>query len=99
MATILAAIHTNGAIDETEKAEALKLTHIRSFNSEPFLKPVYPHLDDYFERNFDVYSAILTGNKEEKEATIQTKLNEALEILSVTGLIYSECFAKRLEGL
>ena len=97
--TILAAIHNDGIIDETEKAEAVKLTHIRSFNSEPFLKPVYSHLDDHFERDFDAYTATLTGNQEEKEATIQTKLNEALEILPIIGPIYSERFAKSLEGL
>jgi hypothetical protein len=97
--TILAATHNDGVIHETEKAEAIKLTHIRSFNFEPFLKPVYSHLDDHFERDFDAYSAILTGNQEEKEATIQTKLIEVLEILPVIGPIYSERFAKSLEGL
>ena len=97
--TILAATHNDGVIHETEKAEVIKLTHIRSFNSEPFLKPVYSHLDDHFERDFDAYSAILTGNQEEKEATIQTKLIEVLDALLVIGLIDSVRFAKCLECL
>ena len=97
--TILAAIHNDGIIDENEKAEAIKLTHVRASNSEPFLKPVYSHLDEHFERDFDSYTSMLSGNQEEKEAMIQSKLNDALEIMPIIGPIYSERFAKSLEGL
>lgn len=97
--TILAAIHNDGVIDESEKAEAIKITHLRSIISEDYLKPIYSHLDDHFERDFDAYSAMLVGTQEEKEALIQEKMQEALEILPKIGPYFTERFSKNITDL
>lgn len=97
--TIYAAIHNDGVIDESEKAEAIKITHLRAFISEDFLKPIYVHLDTHFERDFDAYTALLSGSQEEKESFIQKKLEEALEILPEIGPLFTERFGKNISDL
>ena len=97
--TILAASHNDGVIDKSEKAEAIKLTHLRSIISEDYLKPIYSHLDDHFERDFDAYFASLVGTQEEKEAMIQVKMHEALEILPKIGPLFTERFTKNVTDL
>ena len=77
--TIYAAVHNDGVVDESEKAEAIKQTHVRSFSTEAYLMPIYKHLDANFESLFDAYSSTLTGTLEEKEELIQAKISEALE--------------------
>ncbi|MEZ4721765.1 MAG: hypothetical protein R2813_07825 [Flavobacteriales bacterium] len=97
--TILAAIHQDGIIQESEKAEAIKQTHIRTFSTPDYLKPIYKHLDDHFERDFDAYSARLSGTKVEMEVYIQERLHESLEILPTLGPLFTQKFSKDLHHL
>jgi hypothetical protein len=97
--TILAAIHQDGVIQESEKAEAIKQTHIRTFSTEDYLKPIYKHLDSHFERDFDAYSAILPSDNDEKEELIKQKLEEALSILPTVGPIFAKKFSNDIRDL
>ncbi len=97
--TIYAAVHNDGVVDESEKAEAIKQTHVRSFSTEAYLMPIYKHLDANFESLFDAYSSTLTGTLEEKEELIQAKISEALEILTQIGPLFTERFSKDIADL
>lgn len=97
--TIFAAIHSDGVIHESEKAEAIKQTHIRSFSTADYLKPIYKHLDTHFEADFDKYSNSLSGSQEEKEAIVQENISEALEILPTIGPLFTERFSKDIADL
>lgn len=91
---ILAAIHADGVIHPSEKAEAVKQTHIRTFSTADYLKPIYLHLDSHFERDFDAYSAQLPEEQEEKETFIEGKLKESLAILEVIGPLFTKRFSE-----
>lgn len=91
---ILAAIHADGVIHSSEKAEAVKQTHIRTFSTADYLKPIYKHLESHFERDFDAYSATLPEGQEEKETFIQGKLESALAILQSIGPLFTNQFSK-----
>lgn len=97
--TILAAVHQDGVIHEQERAEAIKQTHIRTFSSEEYLQPIYEKLDLHFERDFDAYTAMLPENYDEKEAFIQKKLEEAMDILKEVGPVFTTEFSKNLESI
>ncbi|GAB4377617.1 MAG: hypothetical protein Kow0075_06390 [Salibacteraceae bacterium] len=96
---ILAAVHQDGVIHESEKAEAIKQTHIRSFTAPDYLKPIYKHLDQHFERDFEAYSALLPEDHEQREEFIQTKLQEALSILPSIGPLFTKRFSKDLKDI
>lgn len=97
--TILAAVHKDGVIEEEERAEAIKQTHIRSFSTEPYIKPIYEHLDEHFEKDFDTYIKDLPVEYEAKEAYIQAKLADCVAILKDMGPVFTAEFSRDLESL
>lgn len=97
--TILAAVHQDGVIESEERAEAIKQTHIRTFSTEAYLKPIYEHVDKRFERDFDAYSNQLPEDYEEKEAYIQARLNESMAVLQELGPVFSAMFSKSLKSM
>jgi hypothetical protein len=56
-------------------------------------------LDLHFERDFDAYSAMLPENYNEKEAFIQKKLEDAMDILKEVGPVFTTEFGKNLESI
>ncbi len=97
--TILAAIHQDGVIDEEERAEAIKQTHIRTFSSEEYLQPIYEKLDLHFERDFDAYSAMLPEAYDAKEAFIQKRIEESMDVLNEVGPVFTTEFGRNLESI
>ena len=97
--TILAAVHQDGIIQPEERAEAIKQTHIRSFSSEEYLKPIYEDVDDRFERDFDAYNSQLPPDYEGKEKFIQERLTESMAVLDELGPVFSALFSKNLKSL
>jgi len=93
---ILAAIHADGIIKPSEKAEAVKQTHIRSFSTRDYLKPIYKYLDTHFEYKFDAYTDLLPEENEAKETMIRHKIEEALNVLPGIGPLFTEQFSKDL---
>lgn len=97
--TILAAVHQDGVIQPEERAEAIKQTHIRSFSTEDYLKPVYEDVDRRFERDFDAYSNALPLDYDEKEVFIKSRLEEAMKVLDELGPVFSAMFSQNLKTL
>ncbi|NQV53920.1 MAG: hypothetical protein HQ500_12095 [Flavobacteriales bacterium] len=97
--TILASVHKDGVIEEEERAEAIKQTHIRSFSTEAYIKPIYEHLDVHFEKDFDSYIKDLPEGYKAKEAFIQAKLADCLGILKDMGPVFTAEFSRDLESL
>ncbi|GAB5539184.1 MAG: hypothetical protein Salg2KO_12870 [Salibacteraceae bacterium] len=97
--TVYAAVHNDGVINASERAEAIKQTHIRTFSSEEYLQPIYKHLDSHFEADFDAAVASLSGSQEEKEAVIQERIADATHILSSIGPLFTDRFTKELTNL
>lgn len=96
---ILGAVHQDGVIQASERAVAIKQAHIRTFSTENYIKPIYKHLEEHFERDFDAYSLTVTGTQEEKEALISSKIEEALSILPSIGPLFTQKFSEDLKSL
>ncbi|MEQ9188735.1 MAG: hypothetical protein RLP15_13455 [Cryomorphaceae bacterium] len=97
--TILAAVHKDGVIEEEERAEAIKQTHVRTFSTEPYIQPIYEHLDEHFERDFDAYIKLLPEGYEERESFVKEQLAENLLILEGMGPVFTAEFSRDLESL
>jgi hypothetical protein len=95
---ILAAVHKDGVIEEEERAEAIKQSHIRCFSTEDYIQPIYEHLDEHFERDFDAYTAMLPAGYDQKEAFIQSKLEASTAILKEMGPVFSAEFSRELQS-
>lgn len=96
---LLAAIHADGVIHETEKAEAIRITHIRAFSTADYIKPFYQHLDSHFSKDFDAYAATIPdGTQDEKEAFIGEKISAALEVMAEIGPIFTKYFSDDLKS-
>lgn len=97
--SILAAVHKDGVIEEAERSEAIKQSHIRCFSSEPYIQPIYEHLDEHFEADFDKYSEMLAKDYDEKEKFIQEKLKENTQVLNAMGPVFAAEFSREMESL
>lgn len=97
--TILAATHSDGVIEVKERAEAIKQAHIRSFSSEDYIKPIYEHLDEHFERDFDAYIEQLPKDDHERDAYIRKKLEESTDYINKMGPVFASQFSADLKSL
>lgn len=97
---ILAAIHQDGVIQQSEKAEAIKQAHIRTYSTADYLKPIYQQLDSNFEQLFETYIALLPETSEEdKENFIREKLVVALSVLPELGPIFTKKFIEDIRDV
>lgn len=96
---ILAAVHQDGIIQPEEKAVAVKQTHIRTYSTEEYIQPIYEHLENHFERDFEAFSAMLPLEKSEQEPFIAVKMKECLSVLEDIGPLFAQKFSDDLRGL
>ena len=95
---MFAAVHQDGVIHEEASAVAIKQAHFRTFSSEEYLQSIYEKLDLHFESDFDRYSVMLPEEYANKEAIIQKKLEESVDILNEIGPVFTTEFSKCLES-
>lgn len=79
--TLLAANHDNG-MDETEKKEAIHLSHIKTYSSDPLLREFYKEADKVFEKNILQLNSELPKEKSARSLQIKMELSELENILS-----------------
>lgn len=95
---LLAAVHEDGVISESERAEAIKLTHIRTFNTREYIKPIYQYLEKHFEARFNEFHEMLGLNDEDNRKYIERKIQECLEILDIMDQFFVQRFLYSLES-
>ncbi len=76
----LLASTAEGSMDEQEKKTAVKLTHVKTFSSDPLLSEFYKEAEKIFEANLNTLNKELPAGKEERMAAISKEL-EKLEPL------------------
>jgi hypothetical protein len=79
--SLLAALANDGVIEPAEKAEAIKLAHLRSFTSPKSLREFYEQVDARFEKRFDAFVARLPEGKEDREVYIEAQIKVMHAIL------------------
>ncbi|MGE5108935.1 MAG: hypothetical protein ACM3H8_15455 [Sphingobacteriales bacterium] len=76
----LLAATAEGGIDEQEKKSVVKLTHVKTFSSEPLLSDFYKDAELIFEKTITALDNELPHNKEERASFISRELDK-LELL------------------
>jgi hypothetical protein len=82
--TLLAA-NSDGVLDKTEKKEALKLEHIKTFSADPLLAEFYEEVDKVFKNNLEQLDKNLPKEKSSREAAIKNELLKLENIISKLG--------------
>ncbi len=77
----LAASTVGEGIDEKEKKAAIKLTHVKTFSSDPELTNFYKSAEQVFEKNIISLANALPHNKEQRLIAINEKLNQLEPIM------------------
>jgi hypothetical protein len=81
----LLAANVDGKLDDTEKKEAIQLTNIKRYSSEPLLKEFYKEVEKNFERNLLLLNSKLPVEKEAREENIKKELAKVEQILTKTN--------------
>jgi ribosomal protein S17E len=85
LVSVLVACTSNQEMDKKEKAEAIKLTHLKTFTSTSLLQPYYEKVEEDFEKNFEAavtkYAPFKAGRCEELKKEIN-EVNAIIDKLS-----------------
>ncbi len=99
-----------GEIPDYEKADAIKLVHLKTYTADPLLIPYYQEVDKHFKENFELMAKKYAPFNAEKRALLQKEviaLNAAIAKLETafastlhTSLLgYAEHVKKAYKGL
>jgi hypothetical protein len=94
--SILAA-NADGQMDEEEKYEAIKFSHIKTYTAHKLLKPFYQEVEKNFNENIDEINKNLPADKNERERVIREELEKANSIIGKLDLFYSNTLRKSLK--
>ncbi len=78
---LLAALSNDGEIQPSEKAEAVKLAHLRTFTSSKTLQEFYKKVDEVFASRFDRLHDRLPAGEHDKELYIEAMIKQTHSIL------------------
>lgn len=84
--TLLAA---NDEMDEEEKEEAFHLTHIKSFSTEPMLRPYYREAEKRFKENVERLNRTLPQDIGERRKYIEIEFGKILRLMQTLGKDYA----------
>lgn len=87
---LLAAVSDDGEVSESEKAESVKLAHLRTYTSKPILHNYYREVDAVFETHFDNILAQLPEGWKEKERFLENRLLNLDPVLLKLDKVYAE---------
>jgi hypothetical protein len=93
----LLAANADGVMDEEEKYEAIKFSHIKTYTAHKLLKPYYQEVENHFIENINSLDKILPKNKTEREKAIRNELENINEIIGKMDLFYSNTLRKTLK--
>lgn len=87
---LLAAVSDDGEVSDSEKAESVKLAHLRTYTSKPILHNYYKEVDKVFEAHFDDIMSQLPEDWKEKERFLENRLLNLDPVLLKLDKVYAE---------
>lgn len=94
----LLAANADGKMDETEKKSAIKLTHIKTFHSDPKLAAFYAAVSKTFEQDIETLNKQLPAERHVRQEVIETKLKELADILAKLNPDYQEAMVRSMHA-
>ena len=95
---ILAAISDDGEVSEHEKAESIKISHLRTFTSEEMLKNFYTEAEKVFVENFDDIMSKLPKEWADKENYLEGEITELNKVLPKLNKVYAQGLVDSLKS-
>ena len=87
---LLAAVSNDGVVSSSEKTEAIRLAHLRTYTSPEILHNFYKAVDNVFVNYFEEELGKLSGTKEEMENLLSERLKELDEVLPKMNQVYAK---------
>ena len=79
--SIFAAISNDGEVSSKEKAQSIKLSHLRTYTSSPLLHDYYKEVDKVFEQKFESILADLPPDTKDKEVYLENEITSLNKVL------------------
>lgn len=80
--SVLSALSVDGTIEENEKAEAIRLSHLRPFTSPEILNDYYKEVEINFENNLNNLINKLPADNESKKEFLRNELRKLTPVLA-----------------
>ncbi len=87
---LIAAISDDGIVSESEKAESIKLAHLRTYSSPEILHNYYKRVDEVFEDYLQEEYDQLPAEWEAKEKHLEERLTTLNQVLPKVNEIYAK---------
>ncbi len=79
--SLMAAYTADGKVSKHEKAEAVKLAHLRTFTAAKSLREYYAKVEDHFAERFDKLDSRLPKDEHDRDLYLRTQLKRLPEVL------------------
>jgi hypothetical protein len=95
--TLLAA-NKGGELNDSEKKSAFKLSHIKTFSSDPLLYEFYELADKDFNKNIEYLDKHLPEDKENRDVAIKKELLNVESIVLKLGNDYTATMQRSMKS-
>jgi len=96
--SLFAAYSQDGQVSEYEKAEAVKLAHLRTFTAPKSLRKFYEKVDEHFEERFSTLDKRLPGSDADRKVYLQAQIKNGHAILHKLDSDITESLEESLES-
>jgi len=96
LAALLGALE-EGAISDLQKAEAIHLSHLKTFTSPFILHEYYHEVEKSFSRNFSKYFAALPKENDEAKSLVEAEIVKLDELMKKMDSEFSKELADSLQ--
>lgn len=97
LVSVLASCSLN-KVNEVQKADAIKLAHLKTFTANPILHEYYEEVDKTFETQFDLIVKAYSPFDENKRSDLKYEIERVNLIIAKLENFYGETLHKSLEG-
>lgn len=87
---LIAAVSDDGIVSESEKAESIKLAHLRTYSSPEILHNYYKQVDKVFAEYLQEEYDQLPESWEEKEKHLEERLTSIKDVLPKLNEVYAK---------
>jgi catalase len=88
---------TDGEVNKKQKADAIKLSHIKTFTSVPELRPYYKEVEKNFQQDFESAAETYHPFDDKKRNALKKEIEKVLQHLKKLNPEYAELLGKSLE--
>ncbi len=97
LVSVLASCSLN-EVNEAQKADAIKLSHLKTFTSDPVLRDYYEEVDKQFKNQFEAIAKEYYPFNEDKRNALKNEIERVNLVLGKVGIPLGQVLHKSLEG-